>query len=67
MYYHFIQEGLITSEGRSKYRVTAQGVDWMMQLLREMRNYYSMAEKVVNGHYCIPRLLLNVTCRKASW
>lgn len=45
----FVEEGLITSEGRSKYRITAEGVDWVMKLLREMREYFAMAEKVVRN------------------
>jgi putative transcriptional regulator len=45
----FLQEGLVTSEGRSKYRLTPEGVDWVMKLLREMRNYFHTAEKVVRN------------------
>jgi putative transcriptional regulator len=45
----FIEEGLVISEGRSKYRVTAEGVDWVMKLLREMRTYFNMAEGVVRN------------------
>jgi putative transcriptional regulator len=45
----FIEEGLVVSEGRSKYRVTTEGVDWVMKLLREMRNYFNMAEKVIRN------------------
>lgn len=45
----FVEEGLVTSEGRSKYRVTAEGVDWIMKLLREMREYFAAAEKVVRN------------------
>lgn len=45
----FLDEGLVASEGRSKYRVTAEGVDWLMKLLREMRDYFATAEKVVRN------------------
>ena len=45
----FVEEGLVLSEGRSKYRVTEQGVDWILKLLREMREYFGMAEKVVRN------------------
>jgi putative transcriptional regulator len=45
----FVEEGLVVSEGRSKYRVTADGVDWIVKLLREMRNYFTMAEKVIRN------------------
>ena len=30
----FVEEGLVTSEGRSKYRVTTEGVDWVMRRRR---------------------------------
>jgi putative transcriptional regulator len=45
----FIKEGLIISEGRSKYRITAEGVDWIMKLLRELRDYFTTAEKAVRN------------------
>jgi putative transcriptional regulator len=45
----FVEEGLVTSEGRSKYRVTAEGVDWILKLLREMRDYFDSAERVVRN------------------
>jgi putative transcriptional regulator len=45
----FLKEGLVISEGRSKYRVTAEGVDWIVKLLRETRDYFNMAEKVVRN------------------
>jgi putative transcriptional regulator len=45
----FMEEGLVTSAGRSKYRVTPEGVDWIMKLLRELRNYFDQAEKVVRN------------------
>lgn len=44
----FIEEGLVSSEGRSKYRVTTEGVDWVMKLLREMREYFANAEKIIH-------------------
>ncbi|MBN1191703.1 MAG: MarR family transcriptional regulator [Dehalococcoidales bacterium] len=45
----FVEEGLVTSEGRSKYRVTAEGIDWVMRLLRELREYFAAAEKVISN------------------
>lgn len=43
----FVEEGMVVSEGKSKYRVTAEGVDWILKLLREMGDYFDMAEKVI--------------------
>jgi putative transcriptional regulator len=45
----FLDEGLVTSEGRSKYRVTTEGVDWIMKLMREMKDYFTAAERVVRN------------------
>ncbi len=33
------QEGMVVSEGRSKYRVTQEGINWMLVMLREMDAY----------------------------
>jgi putative transcriptional regulator len=45
----FVEDGLVTTEGRSKYRVTAEGVDWLLKMLRELRDYFSVAEKIVRN------------------
>jgi putative transcriptional regulator len=45
----FVEDGFITSEGRSKYQVTAEGVDWLLKMLRELRDYLSVAEKTVRN------------------
>ena len=43
-----LEEGLLASDGRSKYRVTIQGVNWIISVLRELRAYSALAEKAIN-------------------
>jgi len=43
------KEGLITSDGRSRYKVTAAAVDWIIKVQREMRNYSAFVEKAINN------------------
>jgi putative transcriptional regulator len=43
------EDGWVTTDGRSKYRVTAEGVDWLLKMMREMRDYLSSAEKIVRN------------------
>jgi putative transcriptional regulator len=38
---------LVTSEGRSRYRLTSNGVNWMLHQLRDLNNYVELAERAV--------------------
>jgi len=42
-------EGLIIAEGRSKYRVSASGTNWIIKSLRELRSYHSYIEKAITS------------------
>lgn len=44
-----VEEGLIASEGRSKYRLTSEGVNWVIKILRELRNYSIFIEQAVTN------------------
>jgi putative transcriptional regulator len=43
------KEGWISSEGRSRYRVTKEGVNWVLTSLRELQQYCSNAEHVITN------------------
>ena len=42
-------EGLLTSDGRSKYKVTNEGVNWIIKILRELRSYNTFIEKAITN------------------
>jgi len=42
-----IKDGFLTSDGRSHYRATNEGVNWIVRMLREIRNYTSYVEKII--------------------
>ena len=42
-----IKDGWLISEGRSRYRVTKEGVDWILQMSRQLHNYAWFVRKVV--------------------
>lgn len=42
-------EGLISVSGRSYYKITPPGVNWMLKVLRELRHYASQVEKAVTN------------------
>jgi putative transcriptional regulator len=42
-------EKLILSMGRSSYKISNKGVNWMLQILRELRNYISSVQNVVTN------------------
>lgn len=42
-----IEEGLVISMGRSSYRVSVKGINWMLEMLRELRGYVSHVADVV--------------------
>jgi len=44
-----IEDGWVASDGRSKYRVTREGVNWILKILRELGGYSALAERTVAG------------------
>lgn len=44
-----LQDGWLSSEGRSKYRVTREGVDWMSKGLREWLSYANTVRKALSN------------------
>lgn len=44
-----VKDDLVVSTGRSHYRVSAKGVNWMLKVLRELRGYASLVEQTVTN------------------
>jgi len=44
-----LKGGLLTSDGRSRYRVSNKGVDWMLKQLKETQEYFNSVEKAVSN------------------
>jgi len=44
-----LHDGWLVSEGRSKYHVTREGVDWMLKGLKEWQGYSDVVQKAVAG------------------
>jgi putative transcriptional regulator len=44
-----VEEDLIVSDGRSKYRVTREGVNWILGTLRDLRSYSARVQKVITN------------------
>jgi putative transcriptional regulator len=42
-----MKDGWLSSEGRSQYRVTKEGVDWILQMSRQLHSYAWFVSKVV--------------------
>jgi len=42
-----VEDGSVISSGRSSYRVSVKGVNWMLEMLRELRDYVSRVTNVV--------------------
>ncbi len=43
-----ISDGWLASQGRSRYKVTKEGVDWVLQMARQLQSYCSFVNKVVS-------------------
>lgn len=43
-----ISDDWLASQGRSKYKVTKEGVDWILQMARQLQSYCSFVNKVVS-------------------
>ena len=44
---HLIAEKLVDAEGRSRYRLTSNGVNWILKQLRDLNTYIEFAERSV--------------------
>ncbi len=44
-----IDEGLLVSDGRLKYRLTNEGVNWIIKTLRELREYDKLMEQAITN------------------
>jgi len=44
-----VEEGLLASDGRSKYSVTRKGVDWVLKGLRELQSYCAFVREAVTN------------------
>ncbi|MBC8275453.1 MAG: MarR family transcriptional regulator [Chloroflexi bacterium] len=47
--HQLMKDGLVVSTGRSQYRVSTKGVNWMLKILRELRSYTSLVERAVTN------------------
>jgi len=47
--HQLVKEGLVVSTGRSHYRVSTKGVNWMLKVLSELRSYASLVEQAVTN------------------
>lgn len=47
--HQLMEEDLVVSAGRSHYRVSTKGVNWMLKVLRELRSYASLVEQAVTN------------------
>ena len=43
------KDSLIVSSGRSRHRITNEGVNWVLKILRELRNYIDTVNRVINS------------------
>ncbi len=42
-----VKDGWLSSQGRSRYRVTREGTDWILRMARQLQSYSSFVSKVV--------------------
>ena len=44
-----VKDGWLTSDGRSRYRVTMEGINWVLKAFRELRGYAAFVEKAITN------------------
>lgn len=43
------KEHMVISEGRSRYRITTEGVNWIIKVLRQLRNYDTTIQQAITS------------------
>ena len=44
-----VKDSLLVSEGRSRYRITNEGVNWIIEVLRDLGSYSTLAGKAITN------------------
>lgn len=44
-----LKEGMLASDGRSRYRPTTEGVNWTIKVLRELRSYDAVVQQAITS------------------
>jgi putative transcriptional regulator len=44
-----IKEGMLIAQGRSKYSVTNEGINWVIKMMRELRTYDTFIEQAITN------------------
>lgn len=47
--HQLVQDDMVLATGRSNYRVSARGVNWILTILRELHSYAALVEKAVTN------------------
>jgi putative transcriptional regulator len=47
--HQLLEEELVLSTGRSTYKVSAKGVNWMVKVLRELNDYVSLVQQAITN------------------
>jgi putative transcriptional regulator len=47
--HQLLEEGLVFSTGRSTYKVSVKGINWMIKMLRELHDYVSLVQQAVTN------------------
>ena len=60
------KDGSLTSDGRSHYRVTREGVDWVLKMARELQDYCtSVGRAITNITVCTAVADSDLSCGQA--
>lgn len=58
-----LNDGFISSSGRSRYTITQEGVNWIIEMTRELKEYISSIEKAItNVAVCAAIADMKITC-----
>jgi putative transcriptional regulator len=60
-----LKDGLLISEGRSKYRLSIEGIDWMIKQIRTTKEYLAQAEQLI-GNVRISGAIAETAIRKGQ-
>ena len=44
-----LKDGLVISDGRSRYEVTKEGIDWIIRMDRELRSYFAFVGRAITN------------------
>lgn len=62
-----VLDGLVTTDGRMRYRITKEGVEWLLESASELKQYARLVTEDIISHVSVWSTLAETDLHKGEW